>query len=262
MFRASQKQARGLLVVLTILIFALAACSGGSKSPATPGAANATPTLAAGASAVIGGSGIDSAAANFANLSSYKFSMTWAGQYFGSSLSMLSALGGGASADPNAGVTISGTILVKPEKAADVTIGGMRIIELGGTSYIDIGMGSFMSVPSSGSSMADGFAPDKFFTSSISSGSDFQAAGDENKNGVPTTHFKATDAALANYNTAFDVTGGTWTSDVWIAKDGGYPVGMAIIGQASGKVVFQLSFDLTDINSSANAVTKPATVTP
>jgi hypothetical protein len=263
MFRALEKQARGLFVLLAVLAIALAACSGGSKGSATPAPANhtAAPTLAAGDTAAAGdGSALGDAAAKFGDLSSYKFSMTWAGSYFGSFLS----LAGTADASAGAPVTFGGTIIVKPAKAADITIGGMHMIEVDGMDYIDLGTGSFIGSKATGSSMADGFAPKNFFGMGVSSSTadGYKAVGDETKNGVKATHFQADASSLGAYGSLFKVDGGTWSSDVWVAKDGGYPVSLLILAKmADGSTGFELAFDVTDINSSSNVVTKPTNVT-
>ena len=63
------------------------------------------------------------------------------------------------------------------------------------------------------------------------------------------------------YAKTLDETATKWTADVWIATQGGYPVSTAIVGgDDSGKVVFQLVFDITNINDSANKVTAPTTL--
>ena len=54
------------------------------------------------------------------------------------------------------------------------------------------------------------------------------------------------------------VSGATWTADLWLATSGGYPVSMAIIGTKDSTVVYQVSFDITNINDPTNKVTAPA----
>jgi hypothetical protein len=184
--------------------------------------------------------------------------MTLAGGDWGS---MLSALGG-AGATGSGAFTIGGTIVVKPDKAADITMAGIHIIEIGGTDYIDMGTGSFISSPTS-SSMVDSFAPSAMFSSMIdpSTVSGFTKVGTEQKNGVTADHYQGSQAALSDLGSALGVQGATWTADVWIATNGGYPVGMAIIGTAADKsIAYEILFNITNVNDPSNTVTKPTNV--
>ena len=154
--------------------------------------------------------------------------MTWAGSYWSSYASLLGGTG------ETGEVAISGTIIAKPEKAADVSIGDFHIIEVGGKSYMDMGSGQFVASPASGASMADSFAPGNYFTSALSGlSSDYKLVGEETKNGVTALHFSADPEAVAQYGTVFDVTDATWAADTWVAKDGGYPVSMSLIASNS-----------------------------
>ena len=57
------------------------------------------------------------------------------------------------------------------------------------------------------------------------------------------------------------VKGATWSADIWIAKDGGYPVSIAIVATAKdGTIPYETTFDLTNINDAANKVTAPENV--
>jgi hypothetical protein len=58
------------------------------------------------------------------------------------------------------------------------------------------------------------------------------------------------------------VTGATWTADVWIAQNGGYPVSMSILAKASdNSILYEIQFDITNINDPANKVTAPTNLT-
>ena len=89
-------------------------------------------------------------------------------------------------------------------------------------------------------------------------------AASESKDNIDTIHYKATDAALAEFGSVAGVTAGAWSADVWIAKNGGYPVSISVIGTTSATdqtVVFERAFDLSDVNVGTNTVTAPANIT-
>jgi hypothetical protein len=264
MVRFAKKQAFGLLSLLAITAIALSACSSsgsttapGGNNPATttaPGGNNPAVTDAPGG----GGTGLDGASGAFASITSYKFSMTLAGGSFGSMLSVL----GGAGATGAGAITVSGTVTTNP-KASDVTMAGIRIVEVGGFDYMDIGMGGFIKSPQSGSSLADGFSPSSMFSSSLGASSGYKNVGSENKNGVDTDHFQGSDSAFSGMSKAVGVANATWTADVWIAKTGGYPVSMAIIAKTSDNtVVYEVMYDMTNINDSSLNVTAPTNIMP
>jgi len=145
----------------------LAGCSSSSKSSAAPSTGGgATPAGNNGGATPAGGNGgtseLSGAVTALSDINSYKFSMTLAGGDFGS---MLSALGG-AGASGNAPFTMTARSSKRPTAAADITMAGFHIIEVGGTDYLDMGgSGSFISYPATGTSMADSFAPSTMFSS-------------------------------------------------------------------------------------------------
>jgi hypothetical protein len=202
--------------------------------------------------------GLAGAANNFSNITSYKFSMTLAGGEFGS---MLSAIPGAASSG-NAPFTMSGTVVTSPDKAADINLAGFHMIEVGGFDYLDMsGGGTFYKTPVSGSSLADSFSPETMFSSAMdtSTSSGYAKVGSGTKNGVAADHYQASAADLSAYGSSLGITGATWSSDIWIAQKGGFPVSMSIIAVASDKsIAYQIVFDLTNINDPANKVTAPA----
>jgi len=263
--RISKTRAAGLLSTLAIAAIALSACSssGSTAAPAGTNGSNPAATQAAGNPAATQaadagtGSGLDGASGAFASIKSYKFSMTLAGGSFGS---MLSALGG-AGATGAGGITISGTVTSDPQ-ASDVDMAGMRIVEIGGSDYMDLGTGGFIKTPQTGSSLADGFAPAKMFQSSLGTASDYKKVGSEPKNGVQTDHYQASAAAFSGMSSALGVTNATWTADVWIAQTGGYPVSMDIVASTSDKsIAYEVKFDITNINDPSLKVEVPTNVT-
>jgi hypothetical protein len=263
MLRFVQRQGRGPLILLAVVAVALSAC-GGSSATAAPGSSNNGGNSASansGGNGNGGGSGLSGAASAFSAIDSYKFSMTLAGGDLGSTLSML----GGPSATGNAPFTYNGTVAVKPEKAADVSMAGFHIIEIGGYDYLDIGgTGSFVKTAVEGTGMTDSLSPAAMFSNAIDPSviSGYNKVGSEIKNGVASDHYQASASALAAYGMMLNVTGATWTADVWIAQNGGYPVSLSILAKSSdSSVVYKILFDITNVNDPANKVTAPTNVT-
>jgi hypothetical protein len=280
--KASAPQGRISPAAIVLAILLIAAVAGGVYMVAGNGskgstAAGSTPTATAAAKTTGGptsqpgttaqpgasaqaGSGLSGASAAFSNINSFKFSMTLAGGTFGS---MLSSLGGSSGSDQT--FTMSGTITLKPEKAADIDMAGFRIIEVGGYDYIDIGgAGSYYKTPvSSGSGLADSLSPETMFSGTVgtSTVTGWNKVGTESKNGVQADHYQASASALSGFSSYAGVTDATWGADVWIAADGGYPVSMAVVGTASdSSLAYEILFDISGVNDAANQITAPTNV--
>jgi hypothetical protein len=246
-----ERRSRGRVVLLTVMAIALSACVGSST---TAGPRNSGATSSPNA-------GLGAAASAFANVRSYTFGMTLAGGTFSSMLSMLPT----SSAVGDAPFTIGGTIIVKPEEAADIKMIGLHIIEIGGQDYLDMsGTGSFDQITISGTKLAERFSPATMFSSAInpSTVGGYDRIGSDTKNGVQADHYRASSAGLATLGSIAAITGATWTADVWTAQDGGYPVSMAIVGTAvDDSIVYEILFDISNVNDPANKVTVPTKVT-
>jgi hypothetical protein len=273
MLRFSQAHSRGPVVVAAVMAVVLSACSGGSATP-TPAP---TGSGAAGQpSATIQPSptpaGLAGAAAALAARTSYRFTLIVEGGSIGDTLSMLPV----ESAD-SAVYELKGTIVNKPEKAADVIVTGMvHVISVGGSDYVDKAVdgklaGEFtkydLSGPTSGSSdepgpsasvgsLADTLSPVYFYsTFDFTKGFDKQES--VTVSGVEADHYVANDAGKAALGVLGSVAGisdANWTGDLWIAKDGGYPVKMVI-------AVFQRQLTITNVDDPENKVTAPTNVT-
>ena len=261
------KHGRGLLVVLALLAIAVSACSSdvGSKSSNAAsqraGQSQAAASQRAGASQAAvsqgtDGGNISGAAAALENVTSYKFSATLAGGQFATLATLIGGTG------TSGAVTLSGTIVVKPEKAADITIAPWHVIEVGGVEYTDLsGTGSYVSNPASDTGMAKSLSPAEMFSGALGAinAGDFNKVGTEQKNGVTADHYVATEAALAKLGQRGVAPGATWTAEIWIAKDGGYPGSMKIIATMPDQSIgYEMLFDLTNVNDPANKVTAPA----
>lgn len=253
------------LAGLAIIALVVGACGGGaSASPSTagssaPGASSApaasdAPATAAPTSA---GQGPDlgGAAAALADLDSYhlKTVMTMKGMED----SLFAAFGDG--------LEMEGTIVFKPEQAADLTISmgtaaqklemGYRL--LGDKAWISLGGDTWTETAAADAKTTiEGFAPAKLL-GSFSGMTGLTAVGDESKNGVDTVHYQASGSAVGEaVGNSIGLPGADWTVDLWVAKDAGYAVGYAIVG-TSDAGSFGMTLDVSDINSPSNIVEAP-----
>ena len=261
MFGVAQRSGRGLVLLSVAAAFALSGCGNGSPTAAPSATATGTPVAAPTATPVPttnSATALTGAAAALANLTSYQFKMLQAGT---DSVNQLSDLTSGAStASPDGAVSFTGTILTKPDKAADVTTSGLHVIFVGGSDYMDVGnTGAFGKVPADTSSISDPFTPAQMFAKIRLTG--YVLDSSESKDGVDCAHYKAGASALAELGSVSGIKGATWTADIWLASDGGYPVSVAIIATAKdGSVPYETTFDLSKINDSANKVVAPDNV--
>jgi hypothetical protein len=247
-------------VLATTLL--VAAC-GGSSATTAPGATGAAATpgataTAAPASQDTGGAGIGGAVTALEDLSSYKFAIGMAAE--GTASFSLVPAGGG--------MTISGTVIVKPEIAMDMTMTtkdasgtqaafGYRIVD--GKAYVSLGPDAWMETSAEDAqSTVEAFKPEKFMAS-LGSLDTMKPVGDETRNGVACTHYQG--EAPATMGAMFGLPSGTWTMEAWVAKEGGYLISSALVGEATdGK--FTMSVDISDLDSPDNTVEAPATFTP
>ena len=258
MFQVAPRHSSGLLILAAVVAVALSACGSSPSPSATPTSAD-TSEPSASAEASSSAASLDGAGTALSNLTSYKFTMTVVGGDL--SDNTLSTL-------PNAPASgifkVSGTYLLAPSEAADITVAStFHEISVGGIDYQDAGLtGSFTEDDTGATVLVDQLSPTSVYTSFDFSGS-FNTVGDESKDGVDTTHLQAGDSALAEFATVSGVQAGAWTADVWLANQGGYPVAMTIVGTTSTTdktVVYERTFDLTNVNSTTNQVTAPTNI--
>lgn len=241
---------RGPIVLLALVATILGACSSGATIAPSQSSATVQPPT-----------GLAAAAGAFAQVDSYRFTMTLAGASYSAMLAMLPT----ASALGNAPFTMGGTITVKPENGADITMVGLHIIEIGGHDYMDVGgTGAFDQITIAGTRLADRFSPATMFSATIdpSTVGGYDLVGTESKNGVPSDHYRASSAALQTLGAISGIAGAKWSADIWIARSGGYPVSMAIVALASDKsIAREVLFDVTNVGDPTNSVKVPANVT-
>jgi hypothetical protein len=260
MFGVAQGHGRRLLTLTAVATLALSACSGGSPT-AVPSATGTTPAATApSVTTAPSGDGVAilaGASSAMANLTSYKFSMTLAGT---DSVNALADLTGASASSANGAVTFSGTVITKPDKAADVTTAGLHVIFVGGFDYMDVGgAGSFAKIQADSTSISDPFTPAQVFSKLRLTG--YTSVGPEMKNNVNCDHYQAGASALAEFGSVFGVKNATWSADLWIATQAGYPVAIAIVATAKdGTIAYQTTFDLTNVNEPGNKVTAPDNV--
>lgn len=253
------------LVGCAALVLVIAACGGGGgASPAAPteGAATPAATEAPASSAApteapsadAGAPNVGGAAAALADLQSYHLKITM--KMDGVENSMFSAFG--------EGLTMEGTVIFKPVKAADITMSmgtaaqpmeiGYRVI--GDKAWVSLG-DAWMETPAEDAQATiDGLAPAKLL-GSFGSVAGLAPVGDETKNGVATTHYSASGPELgAMMGSSLGLPDATWTVDFWVAKDGGYAVGYSVVGEsATGS--FEMTVDVSEIDNPANTVEPP-----
>jgi len=192
-----------------------------------------------------------------ANLTSYKMKYVMSGK---GTTSGIAAMGD---------ISLDGTFITKPSPAVDVTmsIGSgttamtVRIVEINGKQYVDLGTGTLTpSTDTSQTSLLDSMSPQKMLGGFSSYIGQMKTVGDEQKNGIATTHLQATPELLATAGSSLSMlglTGATWTWDVWLAKDGGYAVSYAMGGTGTDGATMSITLDLSDVNSPSNVVKGP-----
>ncbi len=220
------------------------------------GSSNATPTSAGGGGGQVSaapslGNDLGGAFKGLSSVNSYRFTMTFTGAAFAG---LIPALPGSST---NSATSMSGTVIVKPARAADVTIGAVHLIEVGGQDYIDFdNSGSFIASPEQGSGLVTSYLPDQLWTSLFAIGSgDYTLVGLEQKNGVAAVHYRASGGTLTTLANAYGA--GSWTADVWIAASGVYPVSV-VVANGTGSGASQFKLDITNVNDPSNQVTAPA----
>jgi len=265
-----------LLVLLVGLALLLAACGGTAStgpgdSSEPSAAASSEPSTApsdepTGSGGPTGGFDFSPAAEALNNLDSYKFNVEI----------ITANAQGGQSGIVEGTTTMSGTVIKAPSEASSLHLvtkdkdGNVtdetEIVIVGADVWLRSGGATtdWEAIPAEAApifiqSMA-GFRPEQLFSLYFAPiGTDNERVGDEDKNGVPTTHYRGGEAVGAILGAIAGVQG-SWTSDVWIARDGGYLVASEAGVQgsdANGGGSFSLIVDITDIESADNVVEPP-----
>jgi hypothetical protein len=259
---------RAIAIATLVPILVLAACGGSASSAPTGGpgdsgaGSSGTPstTPASGATGAPGDSGSQNGGTAFGAattaldaLDSYEFKVE---------IKSTSVTGSVATASHT---ILSGVVEKKPDQASSLTsqdvdadgnvTSSTGIIIIGQQAWIQSG-DTWQAVPVTQAdvfiqSMAS-FRPEQMFGLYFAGiGGSFTAAGTETKNGIASTHYSG-DQSVGTLLGSIAGFQGIWTSDVWIANDGGYLVhseagGTAAAGADQGS--YLISVDITKPNA-------------
>ena len=191
--------------------------------------------------------------ANLDKLNSYKFSWTFSGLSTGTQASP---------GDSGATFGITGVVVNQPAKAVFVDYFGIQHIQIGTQTWISTDSGATWMVDTSTTDLSSMLPTEEYASMFDTNSTGFKVAGDETKNGVQCVHFKGDSSLGAAYQAIAGVSA-SFQADLWVAKDGNYPVsGVYGIAASSGGQggAFSYSFDITNINDSANTITAPTNV--
>jgi hypothetical protein len=168
-------------------------------------------------------------------------------------------------------LVMEGDVILKPTEAVDVTMTtndgttaaviGYRII--GDTAYINLGGDSWMAAPADDAEKAvDAFKPEQML-GSFSSLEGLSKVGEEDKNGIPSDHYSST--SDPGVGSMFGLPGATWTTDVWIARDGGFVVSAAMTAtgknESGEQGTFVMTVDVTGANDPNMVIEPPKNLT-
>jgi hypothetical protein len=265
-----------LLVLLVGLALLLAACGGtastgpgdssGPSADASTEPSDAPRDEPTGSAEPTGGFDFSPAAENLNNLDSYKFNVE---------ITSANAQGGQAAVLEGT-TTMSGTVNNAPSEASSLhlvtkdkdgnTTDETEIVIIAADAWLRSGgaTGDWQAIPAAQApiflQLMDSFRPEQMFSVFFAPiGTDNERVGDEDRNGVPTTHYRGGEAVSAILGTIAGVQG-SWTSDIWIARDGAYLVASEAGVQgsdANGGGSFSLIVNITDIESADNVVEPP-----
>jgi hypothetical protein len=166
----------------------------------------------------------------------------------------------------------SGVVVNRPTEANSLRIeeldadgnvtSGTEFVVIGAEAWLrDVGGTDWSAMPAAQvGSMLAAFNPAQMFGTYFAGfGGNFTTLGTETKNGVQTTHYQGDEQLGAILGTIAGVNG-QWTSDAWIANDGGFLVhseagAEAAAGAEAGS--FLVVVDITDPNA-AGPIEPPA----
>ena len=244
---------------------------GASSSPGSSQAATTSPTQApgtstgpSGAGGENGGTAFQAATTALNALDSYAFKVE---------IQSTSVTGSVATSQHQ---VMTGVVENKPDKATSLfqsdldasgnVTTGTGIITIADKAWISNGGpdGPWTEVPAAQAdifvqSLAT-FRPEQMFGLYFAGiGGDFTVAGTDTKNGVATTHYTG-DQSVGTLLGAIANIQGTWSSDVWIANDGGYLVhseasATSAAGAEGGS--FKILVDITDPNTAGPVQSPP-----
>ena len=248
----SGSRIRGLVAIGLAIGVVVAGCSNSSSvlNPLGSGAGNNPGGNNGGGSSLVAG-----LSGNLDTLTSYQFTESMAG----------SSSDAQATPASTSAVVISGTVINKPTKSLSINAYGTQYILVGSQAWTSYDSGAtWTSIDPTDASLT-GLLPDKNYATWFDAYStNFKVAGDESKNGVQCTHYKG-DSSLGSLYQGLSGVSANFQADLWVAKDGNYPVsGVYGFSASSGGETggFGYSFDVTHINDGSNQVAPPTNVVP
>lgn len=232
-----------LLVAIGLSIGMVAvACgsSGAGQNPQTTGAAN---TSSASSGSVLP-AGLS---AHLDSLTSYQFTETLAGA---ASTAVPAATGG---------YRIVGTVINEPTGSYWVTAsGGTQYTVIGSQAWTTYDGTTWIAFDASDPTLAGLLPAGNYDTWFDAYATDFKSQGEESKNGILCVHYTGDSTLLSLYGVggSSGAPSAGLSADLWVAKDGNYPVSGAY--GLSGS--FGVSFDITHVNDPSNSVAPPTNV--
>jgi hypothetical protein len=229
-----------------VLAIGLVACACGNSA----GPAKSLGPQAAASGAVSGGSLTAGLSAGLGKLTSYKFSESNVG------------LPGGGAAPSDASYSLSGTVVNSPVSAVWIKESAAQFMVIGAYAWTSVDGTTWSAADPQAVGLADLLPGSEYAAWFDAKATYFLNVGDETKNGVACVHYRGNSTLKAMYS---DVAGGTATfqADVWIAKDGNYPVSgiYGFSGEPSASdASWGFAFDITAIDDVANVVPVPTNV--
>jgi hypothetical protein len=203
-------------------------------------------------------------AANLDNLDGYQFTETILGSSSGSTGPLV----------------LSGTVVNGPPKSIWIKSQPAEYIVIGDRAWRSYD-GTTWTIADPTDTLVTDLLPGRDYATWFDAKADhFKDVGEETKNDIQCVHYKG-DASLASLYTGIDAASGIFLAEVWIAKDGHYPVSgtygfvatatatatatttATAAASASGAATsrgFGFSFDITHVNSPINSVDVPTHV--
>jgi outer membrane lipoprotein-sorting protein len=195
-------------------------------------------------------------AANLDKLDSYQF--RW----------QMTASSATATSKESGNFETSGTVVNKPVRSYKIDNMGMaQIIVVGDKSWVSYDNGSTWTQDSTYATdpkALQELLPTSYYgTNFDSNAAQFKVVGEENKNSVACIHYQSKESTGAG-GAAFGAAA-TFQADLWVARDGSYPVS-GFYGwtarTAAGSGTWGYSFDITNVNSPSNKIEAPTNVSP